>query len=328
MQLETKYKSSSLPIAYKSPVLSLAYSSSRQMLAIGQMESSKGNATLCLWDTKKEVVRIVEDVFNNVGAVCFDNRDKFLFYSDQGKLVRYDIDSRQKQEFEIDNEKITKIIPSKSKRMVVSGKYVQVLDIDTGKSIWKSEEYEAGSKTKNLELEGLPAEWKSSKLTHYNEAAVVEIFSDGKTILVGGHNKGNIEEIDVESGKVLRKIFPAPVQAYSMSLGCNESVLAVSSKIPYANFVWALESAQRMLPEIFNERFGGYSSLYLHPTERLMVSGSLVGFVSVQNLENGKFLFSKKLHDARVSQVLFSDKSNTVFSASDDGEVKISEFNI
>jgi WD40 repeat protein len=324
-------RSTSLPIANKMPVLSFGYSPSLKLLAISQIPDTRTNTTLSIWDvvTRKEVDIIEGNAKNSAGVACFDYRNKFLIYSDREKIFAYNITSRKKHELGMNHENVVRIVSSKSSgRIAISGKHVEVLDIDTGESIWKSEEYKAGEKTNYLAVEGLPVEWNSSKLTYYNEPAVIDILDDGKRILLGGHNKGNIEDIDIESGKVLKRIFPAPMQAYTMSLGFNETILAVSSKIPYANFVWHLESGKRILPEIFNERFGGYSSLNIHPSEKLMVSGSLVGYVSVQNLENGNFIFSKKLHGARVSQVLFSDKLNTVFSASDDGDVRISDLDI
>lgn len=311
----------------KSPILSLAYSSRLKMLAIGQMGNSVKIPSLSLWRSSNRKVASATDTdaYGNIWAICFDFRDKYLIFSNNSKLFCLDIESKQKRELKIDNGQIRTLISSKtSPRVIVSGKHVEVLDIDTGKSIWKSKGYEAGTLTKDLQIQGLPPEWTrvGDKLSFVNEPATIAMFSNGEAMLIGGHNKGNIEQVEVGTDRVVKTISPAPLQAYMMSLGCNETVLAVSSKIPYANFVWELDSGKRMAPEIFNERFGGYSSLCLHSTERLMASGSLVGFVSVQDLDSGGFAFSERLHSGRVSQVLFTDKA-TIYSGGDDGEVRI-----
>ncbi len=320
-------RAEALPTPNKSPILSLAYSSRLKMLAIGQMGNSINAPSLSLWSSSnKRVVNVIDtDTYGNIWALCFDYRDKYLIFSNNSNLFCLDVESKQKRELKIDNGKIRTLISSKtSPRVIVSGKHVEVLDIDTGKSIWKSNGYEAGAQTRDLQIEGLPTEWATvgDKLSFVNEPATIAMFSNGEAMLIGGHNKGSIEQVEVGTGRVVKTISPAPLQAYMMSLGCNETVVAVSSKIPYANFVWELDSGKRMAPEIFNEQFGGYSSLCLHPTESLMASGSLVGFVSVQDLNAGGFTFSERLHSGRVSQVLFTDKA-TVYSGGDDGEVRI-----
>jgi WD40 repeat protein len=100
---------------------------------------------------------------------------------------------------------------------------------------------------------------------------------------------------------------------------------AVSSKIPYANFIWDLENGSRILPDLFNERFGGYSSLCLHPTLRWLASGSLVGFVSLQTIEDGRFILSEQLHAGRISQVIFCGDSKRIVSGGEDGTVHLIE---
>jgi len=318
-----------LLVGTQRPVMSLAYNSTRDILAIGQMGSAEDDTILSLWNpSKKTEIQVIESsASKSIFAACFDYRDKFLLYSDNSKFFVFDIDLNQKHVLDTDNEKITKIASAKSTPIiVVSGKNVEIFNIDSGKSIWKLDDYHGGSKTKNFTISNLPEKWGGANLNFINEAATVEIFNDGQTVLIGGHNKGCIEEINISSMTVTNKIFPAPIQSYAMSLGCKETTLAVSSKIPYANFIWNLESGQRLLPDIFNERFGGYSSLCLHPTRRFLASGSLVGFVSVQNLEDGSFVFSEQLHQGRVSQVLFAGDSNKIFSGGEDGDVRFIEF--
>ncbi|RNI33809.1 hypothetical protein EFY79_17620 [Hanamia caeni] len=323
-------KANNLPLPNGSPILSLAYNSELNMLAVGQMGDSKNKPNLSLWNPfEKKVIKIIEEnAYQNIWALCFSYQGKHLVYSDKTKLFIYDISSDKKHEFKTDNSKIIRIISSKASPMIiVTGKYVEVIDIDSGENIWKFKGYQAESQTKNLEIQKLPAEWKikTETLSYVNEPATVEIFDDGESVLIGGHNKAQIQQIEISSGKIIKEIFPAPIQGYFMSLGCNETVLAISSKIPYANYLWELETEKRILPEIFNERFGGYSSLCLHPKKRLLLSGSLAGFVSMQKLDDGGFIFSEKLHDGRVSQVAFSNVSKTFFSAGDDGKVRIIE---
>lgn len=318
-----------LLVGKQRPVLSLAYNARRDILAVGQMGAAEDNTILSLWNpSKKTEIQVIEsNAYNGILAACFDYRDKYLLYSDNSKFFVFDIDLNQKHVLKTENEKITKIVSAKSAPIiVVSGKNVEIFDIDSGRSIWKLEDYHGGSKTKNLTIPDLPKKWDSANMSFVNEAATIEISNDGETVLIGGHNKGCIEEININSMRVVSKLFPAPIQSYVMSLGCNETTLAVSAKIPYANFIWDLKSGQRLLPDVFNERFGGYSSLCLHPTRRLLASGSLVGFVSVQNLEDGSFVFSEQLHRGRVSQVLFAGDSNRIFSGGEDGDVRVIEF--
>ena len=263
-----------LPLTDKGPVLSLAYSERLRLLAIGQMGDSSGRPCLTLWDPykRKRITVVEKEAYRNIWAICFDYRDKYLVYSDNHNLFRYDISSGEKRMLKIDNGKIARIVSSKSApRMIVSGKQVLVLDIDTEEIFWKLDSYEDLAKTDDLEIKGLPAEWDvPDKLSYFNEPACTEIFGDGKNVLVSGHNKGNIEQIEVDTRKVVRTIFPAPVQAAWMSLGCNETVVAVSSRLPRANFLWELETGQRILPETFNEQSGSSSCLCLHSKERLL----------------------------------------------------------
>src|SRR6266567_6915462 len=149
-----------LPLTDKAPVLSLAYSERLGLLAIGQMGDSSGKASLTLWDPhKRKVIAIVEkEAYRNIWAMDFDYRDKYLVYSDNHNLFRYDISSGEKRVLKIDNGKIARIVSSKSgSRMIVSGKQVLVLDIDTAEIIWKLDSYEDLAKTDGLEIKGLPA---------------------------------------------------------------------------------------------------------------------------------------------------------------------------
>lgn len=324
-------KANNLKMESQCPVLSLAYSSRRDILAVGQMGDAENNTTLGLWNpSKRKEIQVLErDAYKSILACCFDHREKYLLYSDNSQLFRFDIDSNQKQILKTENEKIERIVSAKSAPIVVvSGKFVEIFNIDSGNEIWRLDGYRKGTKTKELTISDLPKKWNSINLTFVNEAASVEISNDGEFILIGGHNKGYVEELNINSKEVLNKIYPAPIQSYTMSLGCHETTLAVSSKIPYANFVWDLESGNRILPDIFNERFGGYSSLCLHPTRRLLASGSLVGFVALQNLEDGSFVFSEQLHNSRVSQVIFASDSNKIFSGGEDGTVQVIEFDL
>lgn len=264
----------------------------------------------------------------NIGAMCFDYRDKYLMYSDRDKLFRLNVETTLKEEIETNIGTINSIVSSKTtSRVIVSGKRVEVLDVDTGQAVWTSSGYEAGTKTNDLRVQGLPAVWSRAGegFSFFNESAAVSILGDGETLLLGGHNKGNIEQIEIGTGRVVKTIFPAPLQAQVMSLGCKETILAVSARVPSANFVWDFGSGTRILPALFNEQFGGYSSLCLHPTERLIVSGSSVGFVSVQDLNTGAFAYSEQLHRGRAGCVLFAENPTIVFSGGDDGTVRIIE---
>jgi WD40 repeat protein len=317
-----------LKLIRKGPVLSLAYSTTLQLLAVGQMGDSVKKPSLSLWDlsNKKSILTLEDEPYSNVSAMCFDFSGRQLIYSCNDSLFILDINSREKQAIEGAPKKVNKIVSSLQKpRIVVSGVQTTVYDIESAQTIWRLEGYDASAMTENLAVPALPSEWKikSGSLNFKNEPAIVQIFSDGQKILVGGHNKAKVEMIEVPTGKVLKEIFPAPVQAYWMSLGCDEEVLAVSSKIPYANFIWDLESGSRILPNLFNERYGGYSSLCLHPTKKWLASGTLVGFVSLQSLEDGRFILSEQLHAGRASQVIFCGNSNTIVSGGEDGTVHL-----
>lgn len=319
-------KAEKIPLKNSNPVLSLAYSKALKLVAIGQMGDSKGSVCLSLWNPyeKKMQTIVEEDPYQNITAVSFDFRDKYLMYADNSSLYKYEIFTKNKIVLNTDNSSINKIGSSKtSPHILVSGKWVEVFNIDVEKAIWRLKDYQAEEKTQGLHIEGLPDEWGlSAPLPEiFNDRASAEIFEEGNAVLVTGHNQGKVQQIDITTGLISNEIFPAPLQSSALSLGCSENVVAVSATLPYANFLWDLKSGKRIAPEIFNERFGGYSSLCLHPKERVIANGTLVGYVSLQKVDTGVSLFSKQIHESRVGQVIFGDDYNTVFSGGDDGQV-------
>jgi WD40 repeat protein len=329
---KTAMKLEKIPLVSKAPVLCLAYNSDQGILAVGQLSDSNKRPCLSLWNlSSRKSIQLVEDnIQGSIWAMSFDYTGRRLIYSDNTHLFILEVSSNRKQAIEGDHKRINSIVSSmKSPRVIVSGARTEVLNIETGEQLWNLTGYHGFDTTENLEIQELPHDWNiSEQLNFKNAPAAVEILRTGEIILVGGHNKGTIEMIEISDGRLLKTIRPAPIQTYWMSLGCNETVLAVSSKIPYASFLWSLENGERILPDLFNERFGGYSSICLHSTKRLMASGSLVGFVSLRDLDNGNFLFSEQLHESRVSQIILSERTNTIFSGGEDGEVRIIEFDI
>ena len=296
-----------IPLEYRGAILSLAYHAKVKLLAVGQMGDPDGRPCLTLWDPlAKKVVAIIErEASRHIWAVCFDYRGKYLLYSDNHSLFIYDIVSGEKRTLITDNGKIARIVSSTMvSRVAVSGKRVMVLDIDTEEVVWSLAGYEA-----------------------QDDPACVEIFRNGRGVLVSGHNKATIEQIAVDSGAVIRTIAPAPTEVGGMSLGCNERVIVVSSRVPRGNFAWELEGGQRILPSVFNEQFGNSPSLCLHATERLLAMGALAGFVSLQPLDKIELAFHEKLHEGRVNQVIFGDDAKLFYSGGDDGTVKIIDLN-
>lgn len=292
------------------------------------MGSAEKKPSLSLWDVStKNMVHLLEDEpYTSVVAMNFDYTGKLLVYSTNDDIFMFDVEGGQREQLLEMPARITKIVSSgTTPRIAISGQQTSVYETQANKTLWSLEDYEGFGITEGLVIPDLPRDWRI-KIEAYgfkNEPAVIAISSDGNHIFLGGHNKGTIEKIDVNSGAVVNEIFPAPLQAFTMSLGCTEKVLAVSSKIPHASFLWDLESGSRILPQLFSERFGGYSSLCLHHTKRLLASGTRVGFVSLKSLEDGKPLFSEQLHEGPVSQVIFGENVKKIFSAGDDGSVHI-----
>jgi WD40 repeat protein len=312
----------------KSPVFCIAHSPTHKLLAVGQMGDNVENASLSLWDYEKgKQVDIIEKApFQNINSVCFDYSEKYLVYTANDKLIRYDISNHKKLAFPDTIKNISKIVSSETPAMIVSGKTTCVLSVDSMETTWRLPEYTGGVNIAGAETSGFPEEWRmkisEKKLDYTTGQAIVEIFGNGETVIIGGHNQSRIQLLNTRSNEIIKEIPDGPLLGNCMSLGCQESILAVSSRIPDANFLWELKSGKRILPDIFNVRFGGYPSVCVHPTKKFIATGSLVGYVSLQNLDDGKFFYSEKLHTNKVNQVVLSNEG-IIFSGSDDGEVKI-----
>jgi WD40 repeat protein len=292
-----------LPFQYNSPVICIAHSLKHKLLAVGQIGRVKENPTVTLWRyEEKQQMKIVETgESRNISALSFVGEDNYLVYSVNGKLMRYSIADEKKTEVLDDVEINCNVANSKTSRIILSGHDIRVVDVDSLKTIWHL---------------NIPEKETMS------EPPVVEMFEDGKIVIVNGHNKNMVQCFNIESNEITRDIKDGPLESICMSLGCKEQVLGISSKAPKGNWLWDLNTGQRILPDIFNDRIGGYTSICLHPTKKVLASGSFVGFVALQELTEGKFIFSERIHKSRVSQLLITE-DGVIFSCGEDGSVFI-----
>ena len=284
------------------PITSLAYCPRRELLAVGQYRrETQEHPTLSLWSTatwqKFDSVERKGDVL----AACFTSNSSHLVYSMGDALVPYDLEHLAKQPLDTDLERITTIKASpSSSRVAVSGNHVEVWDISTRERVWR--------------LDAPPTP---------RDAPTVELRRD-QTVVMAGHSREVVEEIDLGSGSRSTLFTPGSAAATCSSIGCDDRVFALVSRAPHADYLWDMTTGERILPELFGERFGGSTSLCVHPTKRLVATGSFVGYVSLQDLDRGgAFVWSEQLHRSMVSAVVIA--GDVVVAGSHDGTVSITE---
>ncbi|MDX2087966.1 MAG: WD40 repeat domain-containing protein [Kofleriaceae bacterium] len=296
-----KVSSRKLPIAAK-PVTGLAVCPSRELVAVAQTETeSREHPTLSLWST--ETWKKVDSVERrgSVHAACPTANGSHLIYAMGDALILYDLEQLTKQRLETDGTSIGMISASRSSsRFAVSGRHVEVWDAATGERVWR--------------LEGHVAR---------NDPLAVALTRDD-AVLIAGQTRDAVVQIDLGSGESSTRFTPGSGAATCMSAGCRDQVFALVSRDPHADYLWDVTTGERILPELFGDRFGSSTSLSLHPTKRYVARGSVVGYVSLQDLDrNGEFVFSERLHRSSVSSVLVV--GDAIVSGSYDGTVWITE---
>lgn len=296
----------------RNPILTLDVSPDGGLLIIGQQGDYFGNANLTLWSMEEmQLLAEIEKIkYFPLESARFTHDGNSLVYVKSARNVcLYNLETQEHLDTCLNTANVVWLAPAKkSNRLVTAGIVTEVWDMERLYRVWTMSDYVA--------LQALNI-----------RPAVADITPDGTKVAVAGKNISQISIYDIDKDEVIRKLEDGPVQAHWAKLGPDLRYFAVIGVFSQGIFLWNLESGERHLPHIFSSEFDGYWSLCFHPKGKYLAVGTLVGYVSIFRLSDGKTIVSKKVHEGRVWDLTFTPDGKKLVSGGDDGIVSILELN-
>jgi WD40 repeat protein len=319
-----------LDFSEEGPVSGLDFSADQTFFFVGKNQSRAEANSLLLFRVSSHEFSSPDLVLSRppIFSIKAFNLSHRVAFSDEEGVKIWNWKSNRLESFLLNGENISNIdISNDDKYILSSGMETRVWEISDQSISWQLMDYNAFELTESIDVSQFSREFTyrqfdSSIFSYVNQPAF-GVFVNGNSFIIGGINSGKLHIGNSTNLDWSSEIEGGPLQIYSGAIGCNNSILAIASKLPRGTFVWNLHSKQRVFCERFNEEYEGITSIAVHPSKPIIALGSLVGFVSVRNLLLDHYLFLEKIHEGPTRILNFSPNGDLLASGGEDGRVVV-----
>lgn len=288
------------------PVLALSVSPDGQQIAVGQQGDYSGATNLSLWDIEslQLIVEIERAKYESIETVCYSPDGKTLAYViDKNKVSLYDVANQLKLERNLLTPQIIRFSYAKHcNRLVTVGMVTEIWDTNSYERIWLLPDYVA-----------LPP----------HKPAMSALTSDGTQIAVFGQGENQIFVYNIDQSELNQKIEDTPSEVHRVGFSVDSRYLAAIGHLAKGIYVWDFQNGTKHLPKSFNSAAEGYWSFCFHPGNQYFAVGTLVGYVVVFRMNDGKVVVSHKAHEGRIWDLSFTPDGKYLISGGDDGLVRL-----
>lgn len=294
-------------LTFDSAIKVMAVSQDGEYLAISSGYDSSGTSKVSL--RRLSDIQFIAEVTRSereFTSVCFTCGGKILAYSDGVGVQRYDVETGRETD-RLLAINVDWMAADKGSRLVTAGTFTQVWDAEQSKKLWQLPGY--------------------STFKFENRCpAVADISPDGNKLAVAGTNTAQVFIYDLEQNAVIQTLNGAPLQADWINWSPDLYYLAVGT---YTNgvFLWHLETGEQVLSNEYNSETRGCLSFCFHPSGEYFATGRFTGYITIERVNDGEFLFSEPLHKGRIWTLSFSPDGKKLVSGSEDGVVSILDLN-
>ncbi len=299
-------------ILNENPILKIDVSSDGKFVAVGQQGDYTGNINIGVWELENHelVHKIESEKFYEVVGLNFVNNTGYIAYSifDRNSVQFYDLKNQITIPEKLNTPKLRHLSSgAKTTRIVTTGMTIEAWDLETKQRIWTVDDY----------TELAP-----------NNTVIAKINNEGNLVCVAGIKKQTLLIYDINENALYKTLENAPSGARCMAFSSDAKYVAVIGALSKGVFFWDVEKGQRILTETYNDKTQGYWSLCFHPTGEYFAIGSLVGFISIHSIKDGKSIKQIKAHEGRIWSMCFTPNGKYLISGGDDGLLNIREFKL
>ncbi len=323
-----KKKEPGIKLKGKGGVRAFAVSNKGKLIAVAQHGLKTGDAILSILDAATfetiEVIEVYDE--NSIYALAFTANDDLL-YANNDYVVHVFDTQKMKRVDAIETAQVREIVASiSSDKALCLGRYLEVWNIEADELLFRLDDYES---FQVVEAGKLPRSLSWSVKSNMPDSFVSEppaacfsAKSDHK-IYYAGVNKSKIFSLDMKTKKSKTLINDGVLQAREIKVSKGDKYLAVSSRYPQGDFVWKVDTGERVAESLINDKYGSASAIDFHPSGTMLALGSIVGFLTIVDLQKEEVIFSEKIHDTGINQVRFSESGSSVMTAANDGKLII-----
>jgi len=322
-----KFSNAVLKLIEDWPIVKIDIDHKNDFLAIGQ-NSYTGAYRLSIWDCSKHVQIFSQiEKKGHISTLSFIPGYDLLCVITNGKDFNLlDLTAFETlKSFTIENK--IRAISFRKNIVILMGTFLEIWDWTTEKKLWPLDKYQSGIITEKWDYNDLNCSWeyieKSKNQPYFNRPAWALHSSNENEIFLSGNNTANIQRYNWRENKTVKIINDAPLQMTGCSNSKNMKYMCVAGVIPDGDFLFDVNSGERMLTELFNERFGASKISCFHPNEKIIARGFHYGHVLLNYLETGETVYKDRLHKGDVNSICFTSNGQLLYSAGADGRLNV-----
>lgn len=302
----------------KSPIETMGCTSDSQKLIVGQVATDEKNPTLSIVDINSGIIiktiEAANDFYNSVWHLVIDKYDKYLIYLKQVyskyQIIIYNLITEEtKIMMEIAND-------DRYKRFIIGPENELVIGID---NIIQFFNIEKNQLTRRIQLED------EKKIIGDPHCFTSLAFSlDGNVLAIGGLKKGEIILYDLQKEKIINRLSAKFEYPRKIIFDPTGKFILVLDYWTNGMFIWNLQSNDRHMEILFNERWRGISCIdFDRKNSQNLAMGMTTSIVKVMDIQSPKELFKDEMHDGRIYNLLFTPDGKKLISSGEDCQIVV-----
>lgn len=225
---------------------------------------------------------------------------------------------------------VEQISVSTSDTFALSGRSIEVWDLDVLEKCWAYDAYTAGVE---ISLDTIQTDWPTAHVTSgagmiAKSPARACYMQNGNRLVISGDLTQRVILLDAETYLPVGQIEPGPLLARASKATSNYCL--VVGEAPHGGFLWDLSSGNRIMETYYQNLSPGPDCFAFHPDGNVLATGGKAGMLILDDLDQQKGLAFQTIgsNTEQLIHIDFNPEGDRLIIASKSGQLYLVELRV